>query len=311
MSNPVEPQSVQENISSSSMETHAGTSNMRVNTNDPESSLLGMMMNFNPLSAIGNLMSLMSNVDRFRWTLNNGEVVYGMYTQAYIDEFNRKYDQATANGADITTDIGNFAAYQRGESVVGNYVAHYIQNLPDAPSDYQTPATFALSGVMPTYNAAQQYADPWGNCYSTTASRVNKGYEDLYDTTPIDYTQNTNGTFTSTDYRIASSQAGVPNFGYGVGGALAHGGEAALVTDSDVWSGNLKPGAALQIWHSTDQDNITQGGGHSQIFIRYTYDANEAIDGMEVFDNSGAIETISRSDYEGSKTVRAGNLLDP
>lgn len=132
----------------------------------------------------------------------------------------------------------------------------------------------------------------------------------LYGTTPIDYTQNANGTFTSTDYRIASTQEGVPNFGYGVGGALAHGGEGDLVDNDGVWNGDLKPGAAIQVWHSTNEANITEGGGHSQIFLNYTYDASGEINGLEVFDNSGEVETLSRAIYEENETIKAANLRD-
>lgn len=242
--------------------------------------------------------------------LNNEEIVYGPYSQNYIDGFNTTFNNASANGASITPDIWNFESYQNEESVVGNYLINFIQNLPQAPDDYVAPATFALSGVQSTYDAARQYANCWGNCCSTTASRVNQAYETLYGITPIDYTKNPNGTFTSTDYRTSSSQSGASNFGFGVGGALANGGEGILVDNSGVWQGELKPGAALQIWHSTDVQNLTQNGGHSQLFLNYTYDNNGEINGIDVFDNSGTIENLPRINYEGIEYIRGANLLD-
>ena len=244
-------------------------------------------------------------------TLANGENLEpGSQAQSSIDEFNTLYQNATANGAEIGTDVWNFQNYLDGETVVGNYLAHYIQELPEVPADYDDPATFALSGVQPTYDAAREYRDPGGNCYSTSSSRINKAYEDLYGVTPIDYTQNANGTFTTEDYKTASSQSGASNFGYGVGGALANGGEADLVTNEEVWAGELKPGAALQIWHSTDTTDLTSGGGHSQIFISYVRNNQGEITGLNVYDNSGEIEVLDREWYEANETILAGNLRD-
>lgn len=164
--------------------------------------------------------------------------------------------------------------------------------------------------MQPTYDAATQYANPGGNCYSASAARINKGFEDLYGVTPIDYTPNGDGQFTSPDYRTASSQAGAANFGYGVGGALANGGEGTTVDNAGVWAGDLNPGAPLQIWHSTDSDNLMSNGGHSQIFISYERDDNGEITGLRVYDNSGEIEILSREDYEANETIMGANLVD-
>lgn len=242
--------------------------------------------------------------------LNNGEIVESTYDKEVIDEFNSIYDKATEKGASITIETWNFQSYLNGESVVGNYVAKTIQDLPMTPDNYEEPDTFASHGIQPTYDAARQYANPWGNCYSTSASRINQAYEELYGVTPIDYTQNTNGTFTSADYRTASTQRGASNFGFGVGGALANGGEATLVNNDGVWAGDLKPGAALQIWHTSDSENAGLVGGHSQIFLSYTYDKSGIVNGIQVFDNSGEIETLDRSEYENNEIIRAGNLVD-
>jgi len=253
--------------------------------------------------------------------LNNGETVNGPYSNETIDGFNNTYDAATANGASIPTDVWSFSSYQNGESAIGNYLANSIQGLPDAPDNYSTPDTWASYGIQPTYDAASQYGNCGGNCYSTTASRVNSAYGTLYGTTPLDWTANTSGkykgAFTSLDYRISSSQsASLPNFGYGVGGALANNGNATLVNNTGVWNGNLKPGAALQIWHATTVQTVSEAasaGGHSQIFINYTYDSNGKINGLDVYDNSGGIENLPRAGwngYEGSETINGANLLD-
>ena len=242
--------------------------------------------------------------------LHNGEKVPEGATEEQVQGFNDRYDRATANGAEIPQAVWNFDAYLRGESVVGNYVANYIQQLPERPADYVWPATFELSGVQPTYDAARLYKNCMGNCYSTSASRVNKGYEDLYGFTPIDYSSNSDGLFLSQDYKTASTQSGASNYGYGVGGALANGGEGTLVDNEGVWNGELKPGAALQIWHSTDPDNFV-GSGHSQLFLGYIYDETTGeITGISVYDNSGAVETMSKEYGQANETILGANLND-
>lgn len=243
-------------------------------------------------------------------TLANGETIEeGVHPQETIDRFNSLYERAVANGHTVTSDVWSFQNHLDGESMVGNYVANYIQNLDDAPADYQVPATFALSGVQPTYDAATEYRNPRGNCYSTSAARINKGYEDMFGETPIDYSQNARGEFTTADYQTASTQSGCENFGYGVGGALANGGEGATVDNEGVWAGELKPGAALQIWYTNDPEMIGRTSGHSQIFIDYQYEDGE-ISGLQVYDNSGALEILSRSVYENNRIILAGNLID-
>lgn len=253
-----------------------------------------------------------TDCDETEYTLHNGEVICGTYEQSVIDGFNNMYD-AIVNKDLVTTEVWNFADYLSGETPVGNYLVKYIQELPEAPEGYDVPETFALSGVKPTYDNARLYKDCGGNCYSTSASRINKAYEDLYAiTSPIDYTQNNDKykTFTSADYKTASTQKGAQNYGYGVGGALANGGEGTLVDNDRVWAGDLRPGAALQIWHTKDISKLGKEiiGGHSQIFLNYTYDENGVIDGMEVFDNSGTIIPLKKAYFEKYEYIRAANL---
>lgn len=61
---------------------------------------------------------------------------------------------------------------------------------------------------------------------------------------------------------------------------------------------------------SNDVQNLTNNGGHSQIFLNYTYDANGQINGIDVFDNSGETENLSRTKKEGVEYIRGANLLD-
>lgn len=186
----------------------------------------------------------------------------------------------------------------------------YIQKLPNAPSGYRWPSTFSWDGVIPTYKNATKYSNCGGNCYTTSAARINKAYLDLYGVTPVDYSRNAAGGISTEDYKTASTQVGCKNLVYGFGGALELGGEGRLVEDAGVWSGQLKPGAAIQIWHSRDLTKLTNNGGHSQIFLNYTYEKNGDIKGMNIFDNAAGPRERIKSEDQIRETIKGTNLND-
>ena len=218
--------------------------------------------------------------------LSNGETVYGPYDGGYIDEFNTQFNKVE-NKQLVTNEIYNFDSYKKGESIVGNYLAKYIQKLKPNPDGYIPYPNSGKEGVKPTKEAATEMDKPGSNCYVVTAARVNKAYCDLYGVTPIDFTENADGTYTSESYKTSSAQSGQQNYEFAVGGALFNQNLGTLVNSDGVWSGELKKGAVIQYWRSTDPDNLISNGGHSQVFLNYTYDENGRINGMVLFDNSG------------------------
>ncbi len=101
--------------------------------------------------------------------------------------------------------------------------------------------------------------------------------------------------------------------GYGAGAPFLRHGLGVAVNNSEVWSGKLETGALLQLWNSSDVNstaNLMRSGGHSMIFRNYTFNSKGVITGMEVTDNSGGKNTISRTEYEKAKTFLGVNLLD-
>ncbi len=202
-------------------------------------------------------------------------------------------------------------------SRVGIQLFENMNMLPPKPSDAPTMPYVGTTNeetidlVKKTYEAANLYADCYGVCYATTATRVNKAYK-----TESGYNVfNLNPSSKNPDFTLMSTGAvsnGAEDFyGYGVGGALLRHGLGTAVDDVGVWGGKLQEGALLQVWHSTDPNNLYVNGGHSQIFRKYTYGATGRISGLVVFDNSGdATEVLYREFYEGRETIKAVNLKD-
>lgn len=81
--------------------------------------------------------------------------------------------------------------------------------------------------------------------------------------------------------------------GKGNAGALVYAGMGSLVDTNGIWSGQLKPGALMQVWRfKEDYEQVVQGVdvkkldpyGHSFIFISYMRDENNTITGLQIAD---------------------------
>ncbi len=83
-----------------------------------------------------------------------------------------------------------------------------------------------------------------------------------------------------------------------------------MVDDNGVWSGKLQEGAVLQIWHSTDINDLFSQAGHSIIFRNYIFDLNGNIIDFEYIDNSGEIKTFNNRYSRQEETIMGVNLLD-
>ncbi|WP_347067853.1 RHS repeat-associated core domain-containing protein [Flavobacterium sp. WV_118_3] len=221
----------------------------------------------------------------------NGEDFYDIGVRLYL-------------GKNGWSKSGTRAEQQTEETKVGIQLIGNIQNLPIAPDTYNAPATF--ENPTASFGVANKYADCWGMCYAVSMARVDKAFTDQ----GVDNAISLN--IKSLDYRISGTITTSSVYsGFGVGGALAKNGHASLIENSQVWSGDLQKGAQLQIWHSTDTSNLYSNGGHSQIFMNYTFDSSGMINGMDIIDNSGSPEWLDRSHYENYETIKAANLKDP
>lgn len=191
---------------------------------------------------------------------------------------------------------------------VGAQLISNIDGLPPKPDNVSTPMwnTSDPKEIALSQRQANMYNDCWGVCYAVTASRINNAYKDVSGSGVLDLTVSSS----NMDNKISATAGRTEAYmGYGVGGALARKGYGELMNNDDVWGGKLQTGAALQIWHSNDMKTLFSDGGHSLIFRNYVFDANGAIEGIEITDNSGYSEYYSKSGcvYE---TILGANLLD-
>jgi hypothetical protein len=96
--------------------------------------------------------------------------------------------------------------------------------------------------------------------------------------------------------------------GKGNAGAIAYAGMGTLVGTSEIWSGELRPGALMQVWRfKDDYEEVVRGTnvkkldpyGHSFIFIRYLRDEKNAIVGLQIADQGfQSYRPLIPSDYE-------------
>ena len=138
---------------------------------------------------------------------------------------------STSPSQPITTNTNNIN--------IGKELLSFIFNLPFKSGGFPDIDMFNVSGIKPTYNNSMKYRNCDGNCYMATIGRVNKTYKNIYGSTPIKIIFNKNGSVTTKDYQLASSQYQMSNhkfYGYGVGGVLASKGLAVVVPQSMILS---------------------------------------------------------------------------
>ena len=96
--------------------------------------------------------------------------------------------------------------------------------------------------------------------------------------------------------------------GKGNAGAIAYAGMGTIVDSTGIWSGQLQPGALMQVWRfKDDYEKVVQGVnvkkldpyGHSFIFISYVRDEKNAIIGFKIADQGfQSYRPLVPRDYE-------------
>lgn len=96
--------------------------------------------------------------------------------------------------------------------------------------------------------------------------------------------------------------------GRGNAGAIAYAGMGSLLNGKDIWSGELEPGAPMQVWRDKkDYKEVVKGisdpeidpFGHSFIFMNYVRNSQDQIIGIKIADQGyQSSRTLVPSDYE-------------
>ena len=171
--------------------------------------------------------------------------------------------------------------------------------------------------IVNNYNSSTN-KNPGGDCYAVAKSRFAVAFKEVMGTSHINSLPNNvsklsfNKIFNSAtgQYRGWTSLP-LNSRGKGGAGAIAMAGFGELQTQSQVWSGELTPGAIVQVWTSTEGYNevVTgardidgdgyvdyEGYGHSFIFLNYQRDDKGAIIGMNIADQ-GYQSYLEENDY--------------
>jgi len=163
--------------------------------------------------------------------------------------------------------------------------------------------------------------EPKGHCLSVSKARFEEAYkavhghsvyQDLPDSMATkDYTPKQ--VFNLLYASASETQQGWRSLpekyrGKGNAGAIAYAGMGTLVDTSGIWSGQLRPGALMQVWRfKVDYEQVVQGVdvkkldpyGHSFIFISYVRDEENRIIGLEIADQGfQSYRPLQPRDYE-------------
>ncbi len=163
--------------------------------------------------------------------------------------------------------------------------------------------------------------EPGGHCLSVSKGRFEQAYKEVHGHLPYqDLPDSTASKFHTAKqvfnllYASASEKhqewRSLPEEyrGKGNAGAIAYAGMGTLVDTTGIWSGQLRPGALMQVWwHKEDYEKVVRGVnvkkldpyGHSFIFISYVRDANNEIIGLKIADQGfQSYRPLLPRDYE-------------
>ncbi len=227
----------------------------------------------------------------------------------YLDFFANDDLDDYNSGEIVDIHCGRMKVKILGSSEVGYRLISNIDLLPDAPADYDYPAwnTADSDEIRLSQQQANLYNNCEGVCYATSESRAQQAYIDETGSGVVNLTVSNR----NIDHRIAATQGtNDPHMGYGAGGPFVRAGVGETVDNIGTWAGELKRGALLQRWNTTDTTNLYGSGGHSVIFRDYTYDDDGNINGLSYTDYHGGIRSMDRATYETGATILGVNILD-
>ena len=163
--------------------------------------------------------------------------------------------------------------------------------------------------------------EPGGHCLSVSKGRFEQAYKEVHGHLPYEDLPDRMASKFFTPKQVfnllyVSASEEHPEWrslpeeyrGKGNAGAIAYAGMGTLVDASGIWSGQLRPGALMQVWrYKEDYEKVVQGVdvkkldpyGHSFIFISYVRDDKNAIIGLRIADQGfQSYRPLVPRDYE-------------
>lgn len=163
--------------------------------------------------------------------------------------------------------------------------------------------------------------EPNGHCLTVSKNRFEEAYKQIYGHTFYEDLPESMASKFYTPKQVfnllyvsaSDTRAGWRSLpeeyrGKGNAGAIAYAGMGDLVDTSGIWSGQLRPGALLQVWRFKDDfEKVVQGVnvkkldpyGHSFIFISYVRNEKNEIIGLKIADQGfQSYRPLIPRDYE-------------
>ena len=163
--------------------------------------------------------------------------------------------------------------------------------------------------------------EPGGHCLSVSKGRFEQAYKEVHGHLPYKDLPESMASKFHTPKQVfnllyASASEIDPEWqslpegyrGKGNAGAIAYAGMGTLVDSIGIWSGQLRPGALMQVWwYKKDYEQVVRGVnvkkldpyGHSFIFISYVRDENNEIIGLKIADQGfQSYRPLLPRDYE-------------
>lgn len=163
--------------------------------------------------------------------------------------------------------------------------------------------------------------EPNGHCLSVSKNRFEQAYKEIHGHSIYQDLPKYMGTATYTPKQVynllyvsaSDTKKGWKSLpeayrGKGNAGAVAYAGMGTLVDTKGVWSGELQPGALMQVWRfQKDYEKVVKGVdvkkldpyGHSFIFLGYVRNDKNEIEGLKIADQGfQSYRPLIPRDYE-------------
>lgn len=209
-----------------------------------------------------------------------------------------------------------------------NLVLAPIKPISTKASDFALPRN--PLHLKPEYPVSRQILEnyykssdktPGGHCLAVNKNRFKEAYEDVYGHPFYRDLLDSIATKQLTPHQVFDNlfaSASKPDKEWrslprkyrakGNAGALAVAGLGDLIDTEGIWSGELRPGALVQVWRlRKDYEKVRQGAhisdfdpyGHSFIFLNYELDENGVIQGLRIADQGyQSYRPLVPRDYE-------------